>query len=332
MPEALRDLRTPCEQRLNLTSPIASHDIILHNSLPSPCAEQVRLVLGLKSARWYSVAAPTLMPRPHVARLTGGYQKIPVMQIGADVYCDSQCIVRELERRIPTPSIHPYGGAIGYIAMLWSGTPFLRSCLDTVAAVESASWPELIRKHNEWLYGRAIDSLRYEQVPLDLPQFVAQLDWLDTQLAGGNPFLLGDQPGLVDFAAYVTPWTAMARTSIREHVAAFPGVAQWMQRVQSIGHGAIRHISAADALALAQQCEPAQPAHEQHAAGVLDFEPGRKVKVNAVDFGRDPVVGTLVRATLQEVAIRREDEVLGSLVVHFPRVGYHVAVIDSGAN
>ena len=30
--------------------------------------------------------------------LTGGYRRIPVMQIRADIYCDSQLIVHELER------------------------------------------------------------------------------------------------------------------------------------------------------------------------------------------------------------------------------------------
>jgi len=30
---------------------------------------------------------------------------------GADVYCDSQCILRELERRFPEPSFAPDGSA-----------------------------------------------------------------------------------------------------------------------------------------------------------------------------------------------------------------------------
>ena len=30
--------------------------------------------------------------------MTGGYRRIPVLQIGADIYCDTQCILRELEK------------------------------------------------------------------------------------------------------------------------------------------------------------------------------------------------------------------------------------------
>ena len=30
------------------------------------------------------------MPKPNLTALTGGYRKTPVLQIGADIYCNSQ--------------------------------------------------------------------------------------------------------------------------------------------------------------------------------------------------------------------------------------------------
>ena len=30
------------------------------------------------------------MPRPDLMPMTGGYRRTPVMQIGADIYCDTQ--------------------------------------------------------------------------------------------------------------------------------------------------------------------------------------------------------------------------------------------------
>jgi hypothetical protein len=33
------------------------------------------------------------MPKPDLTALTGGYRKTPVLQIGADLYCDSQLMV-----------------------------------------------------------------------------------------------------------------------------------------------------------------------------------------------------------------------------------------------
>jgi glutathione S-transferase len=50
---------------------------------------------------WGSVEIPVIMPKPDLTALTGGYRKTPVLQIGADIYCDSQLIMRELEAAAP---------------------------------------------------------------------------------------------------------------------------------------------------------------------------------------------------------------------------------------
>jgi glutathione S-transferase len=69
---------------------------ILHHYDTSPYAEKVRTGLGLKGLAWASVELPVIMPKPNLTTLTGGYRKRPVLQIGADIYCDSQLIMREL--------------------------------------------------------------------------------------------------------------------------------------------------------------------------------------------------------------------------------------------
>src|SRR5262249_53770315 len=56
-----------------------------------------RTGFGLKGLAWASVELPVIMPKPNLTALTGGYRKTPVLQIGADIYCDSQLIMRELE-------------------------------------------------------------------------------------------------------------------------------------------------------------------------------------------------------------------------------------------
>src|SRR5690348_7363210 len=84
-------------------------DIILHHYDISPYSEKVGIGLGLKRLAWASVELPVIMPKPNLTALTGGYRKTPVLQIGADIYCDSQLIMRELERRYATPSFYPAG-------------------------------------------------------------------------------------------------------------------------------------------------------------------------------------------------------------------------------
>src|SRR5512140_3313528 len=82
-------------------------DLFLPHYPMSPFSEKIRLVLGYKKLAWKSVIIPSIMPKPDLTALTGGYRKTPVLQIGADIYCDSQLIMRELERRHPTPSFLP---------------------------------------------------------------------------------------------------------------------------------------------------------------------------------------------------------------------------------
>ena len=84
-------------------------EIILHNYPQSPVAERARAALGIKGLSWRWVEIPRLPPKDDLTALTGGYRRTPVMQIGADIYCDSHCMLRELERRFPEPSFLPAG-------------------------------------------------------------------------------------------------------------------------------------------------------------------------------------------------------------------------------
>ena len=82
---------------------------ILHHFDWSPYAEKVRVLLGIKGLAWASVQIPMVMPKPDLTALSGGYRKTPVLQVGADVYCDTSCIARELELRWPEPTLFPDG-------------------------------------------------------------------------------------------------------------------------------------------------------------------------------------------------------------------------------
>ena len=92
---------------------------ILHHFDWSQYAEQVRVLLGIKGLAWASVQIPMVMPKPDLTALTGGYRKTPVLQIGADIYCDTSRIALELESRWPEPSLYPDGGRGLALALAW---------------------------------------------------------------------------------------------------------------------------------------------------------------------------------------------------------------------
>jgi len=84
-----------------------AQSIILHHYPMSPYSEKIRLAFGLKGIAWHSVIISPMMPRPDLTPMTGGYRRTPVMQVGADIYCDTQLILRTLERLHPQPSLFP---------------------------------------------------------------------------------------------------------------------------------------------------------------------------------------------------------------------------------
>ena len=84
-------------------------ELILHHYPTSPFAEKIRLLLGFKGLSWRSVKISPVMPKPDLTALTGGYRKTPVLQIGADIYCDTALIARRLEQEKVSPALFPEG-------------------------------------------------------------------------------------------------------------------------------------------------------------------------------------------------------------------------------
>ena len=94
-------------------------DVILHHYPTSTFSERVRLAFGSKGLAWRSVTIPTAIPKPELLPLTGGYRRTPVLQIGADVYCDTQLILRKIESLHPEPSLYPDGSEGLVLALAW---------------------------------------------------------------------------------------------------------------------------------------------------------------------------------------------------------------------
>jgi glutathione S-transferase len=301
---------------------------ILHHYPSSPFSEKVRLAFGLKGASWGSVEIPVVMPKPDLTPMTGGYRRTPVLQIGADLYCDTALIMRTLERRVAGPTLTPPGqeGLASMVAM-WADRTFFAVTVPIIFGAEGFHVPEVFKQDREKLSGRPFDVAVMRQMsPLMRDQYRAQLGWIETQLAASpSGWLLGDKPGLIDITAWMNLWFLRAafRPAFDALVAPFEKVEAWATRVEAIGHGTPQAMTGAEALEIAKSTEP------EPRTGVDPREPqglraGDFVNVMPDDYGRDPVSGTVVYADDQEIAVRRETPDLGHLVVHFPRAGYLV--------
>jgi glutathione S-transferase len=298
-------------------------DIILHHYATSPYAEKVRTGLGLKGLPWASVEIPQIMPKPNLTALTGGYRKTPVLQIGADIYCDSQLIMRELERRYPTPSFYPAGHGAADALAWWAEKTTFSPAVGIVFAKRLEALPEGFLEDRAKFSGRSIDPIAMmAAVPNLLDQLRAHFDWLDQMLADGRSFLQGPAAGLADLAAYHPVWFLRRNFgSAAAPLDGFPRLLAWAERIAAIGHGRRSQMSAQQALDVATGAtsiaratvDPRDP---------IGRKPGQTVTVTPDDTGRDPVVGELVASDVHEIAIRRSDR---EICVHFPRAGFVVA-------
>jgi len=299
-------------------------EIVLHHFDSSPFAEKVRLALGLKDLDWLSVEIPMVMPKPALTALTGGYRKTPVMQIGADIYCDTQCIAVELERRFPEPTLFPqHTEALSLALSQWSDNAFFQPGAGLSMGTNAAIPEDVLCDRREFFNFLDFATLG-SQLPHLYSQFRANLQLVEAMLNDGRRFLLGDLPGWMDILAYFPIW--MCRGNIAnsaELLLDLPAVQRWEQRVRGFGHGRFRVIPAEDALAIARESQTAAVLKIDEAAWPKLAE-DVCVLVTPQDYGAVPVRGKLLRLTQSEIAIRRQEPHTGEVVVHFPRRGYRV--------
>ncbi|HUO93171.1 MAG TPA: glutathione S-transferase [Rhizomicrobium sp.] len=303
-----------------------THEIIFHNFATSPFSEKVRRVFGIKKLAWRSVEIPSMLPKPLLTPLTGGYRKTPVMQIGADIYCDSQLIIRELERRFPEPSLFRHAKGLPYGVAFWTDRLFFMASVPVIFGEIGHMVPEDFKKDRAEMSGGTFSTEAMKAAaPFMKDQWRAHASFVADQLRDGQKFMTGETPTALDIHAYMNFWfmkgTIAATTAslLKE----FPAIDAWYERVTAIGHGKPAPMDGKEALAIAKAATPeAEPRPDPYEPRGL--KPGDRVTVAADDYGRDAVAGEIVFTNAQEIAIARQDPEAGDVVVHFPRAGFTV--------
>ena len=302
-------------------------DLILHHYPTSPFAEKIRLVLGYKQLAWKSVIIPSVMPKPDVVALTGGYRKTPLLQIGSDVYCDTALICEVLEHLQPTPTLYPAANkGLARVLAQWADTTLFWAAMaytlqpkGAAAMFEGAS-PEAAKAFGA---DRAAMSVGMQRLrPADatgaLKSYLRRLaDMLD-----GQPFLMGNAACVADFAAYHPLWFCRRVGVMAGILDATPAVLAWMDRMAVIGHGQMQKFSATEAIAA---CAGSTGAAAQKDAFFQDdhgIALGEQVTLAAESFGPEVTQGELVAATRTRFTLKRVDDRAGTVHVHFPRIGY----------
>lgn len=305
-------------------------DIILHHYPTSLFAEKARLMLGFKGLSWRSVSIPSIMPKPDLTALTGGYRKTPVLQIGADIYCDTALMARRLEQEKASPAFFPEGQEFTVASFAaWADSVMFMHAVSLVFQPESLAVrfakvaPEAVKAfvadRTALFDGGSASRLPVEQAKHQWPTLMSRLE---QQLERNGDFLFG-APSIADFSVAHTLWFLKQTPVTAPLVDAYPEVAAWLGRVLGFGHGAPSDLNSAEAVEIAMNATPAELPDEQF-VDPNGFKAGDQVTVSAIDYGVDPVEGELVFSGREEMILRREDERAGVVHVHFPRLGFQV--------
>ena len=307
-------------------------DLILHHYPNSPFAEKARLMLGYKKLAWKSVIIPVVLPKPDLVALTGAYRRTPVLQIGADIYCDTALIADVLERIAPEPTLYP--AAIDGLARTfaqWADSTLFWTAISYAfqpAGMQSMFGhlpPEAVKAFAA--DRAAMRSGASRMAPAEATgQLQEYLRRLEQMLAGGQAYLLGGAISIADFSVYHALWYVRRVESLAHILDASPALLAWMDRMAANGHHQFDKMRSDEALVIAQESTPAAgdglPTVDLHGVSL-----GQQVTITPTDYALDPVQGELVLATAAEFAVRRVDERAGCVVVHFPRLGFQLKPI-----
>ena len=303
--------------------------MILHHYDDSPYAEKIRLMFGLTRMHWQSLRSSAWPPRPNLDPLVGGYRRIPVAQLGADLFCDTRLIAMEVARLTDQPAVDP-STVTGEPAALMdraehelffaaiSAVPPARLLTTMLMTFGPLGMARFVRDRAKLMRGGTV---RPPSQAKSQHIMQSMLTAIESRLEAA-PWITGEQPGVADFAVYHPLWLHVLCS--RRPLDAGPRVQRWYRAVTEIGHGERSEIHRDQAFAAAADTAPRPlPAHSD----LPEVEPGQTVQVAPADYGVVPVTGKLAAATQHRVIVQRDTPQFGAVHVHFPRAGYAVTAV-----
>jgi glutathione S-transferase len=272
------------------------------------------------------VIIPSVMPRPLLMPLSGGYRRTPCLQIGANVYCDTAVIARGLVRHSGDETLFAPGFRAHRLAE-WADTQLFRVAValnfapQAVGSMLSQLSPAEVEAFGKDRAELAKGASMPRLSPVAARAFLdAYLDQLEDSL--GDAFLLGEAPCIADFSLYHCLWFLRNNATNAPLLAPFECVGAWMGRMEAFGHGKVEEATGEEALADARESDPVLPRLEE--APPEGVALGDRVTVTPVDYGLVPVEGILRACSREEIVLEREAPEVGRVMTHFPSPGFEI--------
>ncbi len=313
-----------------------NQDIFLHHYPSSPFAEKIRAIFGYKNLAWKSVHQPMVMPKADMQALTGGYRRIPILQIGNQIICDTMLICDVLEHLSPEKTLYPAGlkGAARTVAQWADGMLFPVAMAYNFQPAGAAHVFKDQPADNLKAFAADRQAMRGgapRMNPADAAASYKSYLRRISSMLDGQQFLLGNTPSVADFAVYHPLWfTRHIVQPVASVLDATPNVLAWMDRMAAFGHGTKSKSDATESIAACARISSAADlfGNENTFQDEHGIALGSQVTINAESFGLEPTQGELIAATRTRYTLRRVDERAGEVFVHFPRIGFILKKAD----
>jgi glutathione S-transferase len=307
-----------------------SQDIFLHHYPSSPFAEKIRAIMGYKQLAWKSVFQPMIMPKPDMQALTGGYRRIPILQIGNQIICDTMLICDVLEHLSPEKTLYPTGmkGAARTVAQWADGMLFPVAMAYNFQPAGAAHVFKDQPPENLKAFAADRQAMRGgapRMNPADAAASYKSYLRRISSMLDGQSFLLGNTPSVADFAVYHPLWfTRKIVPPVASVLDATPAVLAWMDRMAVFEQGEPSKSNTTESIAACAINTPVSSlfGSENTFQDEHGIPLGSDVTITAESFGLEPSSGQLVAATRTRFTLRRVDARAGEVFVHFPRIGF----------
>jgi glutathione S-transferase len=263
--------------------------------------------------------------------LTAGYRRTPVLQSGADVYCDTQNIVRAISELTATSLLLPtrQRGQIFALTDWVDGTVFnLAARVILTSALDTAP-PEFIQDRGGLYFGPnwTPEGLK-AQLPGVIRQLAAHLDSINQGLTDTGGYFT-ESLSYADISIAYVAWFIRGRWDVGpEFLSQFPRVERIERDVHEQSTDRHEEVSAESALMTALQAKSSAPRGVQAQIGSRLSE-GMRVSIRPqAETSDPPIIGRLRYLDRVRVSIDHQDPQVGDVVVHLPVAGYQIQPSD----
>ena len=281
---------------------------------------------------WTSCITSEAPPRGKLDLLSGGYGRIPIAQWGSDIYCDSNLIADEISRLTKKPTLANLtlkGDSLSQ--RQWFESKLFFACINrsfSFALLSRIAKDKGALNLLKFLKDRIIMGTKASVStgsPKSAPRYINQGITSIEKNLGGNEYIGGAEPNILDFSAYHCFWFLQVvgeKNDLQKHAKAN----NWFTRMQKFISLPKKEIDIEEALSIANKTKPKKLLKKY----LNDRRIGSQVVITPNDYRQIPVTGILVGADDQRWIIRREGEATGVLHLHFPTHAVDITIRMGG--